>query len=248
MPDPILGFTRDEHIDRVLDTLGRTGDATLQTRMQTDINFAQLGFWKMLDWKFAYKNGVNDNVKFALVANTSVYTLNTAAVGYEIRNTDIDRLYIISSNYSRTIDKVSLRDIRAMDPGRESVGAPVVYAQSSHNKIEVWPIPDATVAGTDVYIDAKVMPAWLTNGSDYTTIPVEFQETFNQYLLYRTLSRERDPQQKEELLILKDMLKTDVEYDLKEVESNLRINLEGEAGSDNYPGLQNTLNKWNDSF
>lgn len=249
MPDSVLGWTRDEHIDRVLDTLGRTGDATLRARMESDINFAQLAFWKLLDWKFAYKNGVEDSVSFTLATGTSTYVLNTASIGYEMRNTDIDKLYIIDPSYSRTLDKTTLRKIRSNDPGRVSTGAPIVYAGSKHNEVEVWPIPDSSVNGVEVFVDGKVLPTWLSTSNQYTSIPIEYQETFNQYFLYRTLSRERDPQQKEELIIFKDMLKTDIQYDLKEVESNLSIQLGDEPGNgDQYPGLENTLKAWNNSF
>jgi hypothetical protein len=249
MPDSVLGFTRDEFIDRVLDTIGRSDDSSLRTRMQTDINFAQLAFWKMNDWKFAHKNGVTDLVKFTLQTGVSTYTLNTATVGYEIRNTEIDRVYIIDPSYARTLDRITLREIRSIDPSRQATGAPSVYSESHHNQIEVWQIPDASVNGIDVYIDAKVMPAWLTNGTDYTNIPVEYQETFYQYFLYRTLSRERDPRQKEELQIFKDMLKTDVEFDGRELENTLHIKLPGEERqSTAYPGIPNVLKRFDRDF
>lgn len=249
MADPILGLNRDEIVASVLDTLGRTGDTVLQTRLNRDINFAQLKFWKLYDWKFAHKNGVTDVVKFTLQTGVTSYILDTATVGYEIRNTDIEKLYIIDPAYSRTIDKVSLRDIRMADPGRQSVGPPTVYAPYKHNGLDIWPIPTAALNGVDVYIDGKVMPAWIANSNDYPSVPIEYQETFIQYFLVRTLSRERDPRQKEEMLIFKDMLATDIECDLRELENNLHIRLGNEAvDNSNYPGIDNVLKSFNDDF
>lgn len=250
MADPILGLNRDEIVANVLDSIGRTGDTVLQTRMNTDINFAQLAFWKMLDWKFARKNGLTDLVSFSIVTSQTVYTLNTATVGYEIRNTDIDKLYIVDPSFQRTLDKISARDLRIADPGRQALGPPDVYAPIKHNQIEIWPIPDASLNGVVIYIDAKVMPAWISEGDDYSSIPIEFQETFIQYFLYRTLSRERDPRQTEELQIFQNMLKTDIQFDLREVENTLHIKLPEEemSGGSNYPGYANTLKKFNDGF
>lgn len=250
MPDPILGLNRDEVVAQVLDSIGRTGDTALQTRLNTDINFAQLAFWKMLDWKFAYKDGLTDLVKFDIATGQSVYTLNTATVGFEIRNTDIDKLHIIDPAYQRTLDKVSSRDIRIADPGRQVLGPPTCYAGIKHNQVEIWPIPDLALNGIAVYVDAKVMPAWIAQSTDYTSIPVEYQETFIQYFLYRTLSRERDPRQTEELQIFKDMLKTDIQYDLREVENTLHIKLPEEEASHggDYPGMSNILKNFNRDF
>lgn len=249
MADPILGLNRDEIVESILDTVGRPGDTTLQTRLNRDINFAQLAFWKLRDWKFAYKNGLTDNVKFPLQAGVTSYVMNTATVGFEIRNTDVDKIYIIDPAHQRTLDKVSSRDIRAADPGRQSTGDPTVYAPYKHNGIDVWPIPDDSLAGVDVYIDAKVLPSWISLGSDYPSVPIEYQETFMQYFLYRTLSRERDPRQEKELIIFKDMLKTDTEHDLREIENNLHIRLGDEyIDGSNYPGMANILKSFDNGF
>lgn len=248
MPNSVLGFTRLELVTKVLDALGRSTDTTLKARLNDDINFAQLTFWKLLDWKFAYKNGLEDSITFPLVLSQTSYTLNTATIGAEMRGTEIDKVYVIDPQYSRTIHKVNLRDIRNYDPGRQVTGFPEIYAVTKHNEIDLWPIPDSNAAGIDVYIDGKTMPTWLDADDDYPSIPIEYQETFYQYFLARTMSRERDPRQAEELAIFKDMLKNDQAYDLREVESNLRFKWPEEELVDNsaYPGVNNLVrNIWN---
>ena len=247
MPDSIQGFTRIEMVTKVLDTMGRSTDNTLKARLNDDINFAQLAFWKVMDWKFTYKNGVQDSMKFTLVTGQTIYTLNTATIGYEMRNTDIDRMYVLDPSFARTIHKLPSRDLRRYDPGSQVEGFPEAYAPYKHNAVEVWPVPDANANGKDIYLDGKILPTWLSSDSQYSVIPIEYQETFLQYLLVRTLSRERDPRQGEELAIFKDMLKVDQQYDLKEVENNLRIKWpEEEVGADGtqYPGVTNAVRNW----
>ena len=60
-------------------------------------------------------------------------------------------------------------------------------------------------------------------GSDYPDCPIEYQESFIQYFLARTLSVEDLSQQITELKIADALLKVDKDYDLKEIESNLRM-------------------------
>ena len=223
MPDPIKGWTRDEIITKVLASIGRSNNGSLRLRLQEDINMAQIAFWKKNDWRWGYKNGIQDNMFFTLNAGQTVYTLNTATIGYEMRNTDIDRLHVVTPSYARVINKVTEREIRAIDPQRASINFPELYCNSGNNQIDLWPIPSTTVAGTIIYIDGKVLPKFMQAGSDYPDCPIEYQESFIQYFLARTLSVERDPQQITELKIADALLKVDKDYDLKEIESNLRM-------------------------
>lgn len=223
MPSATLGWTRDEIVTKVLDTMARPSDATLQARLQEDINFAQVRFWKMTDWRFAYKNGVADTFRILMATGTSTYTLNTANCGYEARVTDLERAYFITTSFGKPLFKTDLRQIRLWDPARQSSGVPEYYAASAHNSIEIWPIPSSTVNGEYLYFDGKVLPSFISTSGAYPTIPVEYQETFIQYLLVRAYSREGDPRQTTELQVFKDMLAADVRHDSKEVESNLRM-------------------------
>lgn len=223
MADPLLGFNRGEIVSKVLDSLGRTGDTTLQDRLRQDINLAQLDYWKMTDWRFGMRNGTEDGMSITLVSGVSNYMLDTAEIGEEMRNTDIDKIFCITPGYARTLVKETLRAIRTWDPQRQRVGMPEFYANDSLNRIEVWPIPDDNVDGLLLYIDGKVMPTYMQNDSDYPDIPIEYQSSFIQFLLCRALSRERDPRHTEELQILQNMMAQDGNYELKEVENHLRI-------------------------
>lgn len=223
MSDPILGFTRDEIITKVLGSIGRLNNGTLRIRLQDDINFAQIAFWKMYNWRWGMKNGISDNMFFTLVTGQTTYTLNTATIGYEMRNTDIDKIHIVNPSWARVLNKVTEREIRAIDPQRASLTMPEMYCNSGNNKIDLWPIPNTEQNGVIVYIDGKVMPPYISSGNQYPDIPIEYQETFIQYFLARTLSVERDPQQATELKIADKLIRVDKDYDLQEVEQNLRI-------------------------
>jgi len=228
MPSNTLGWTRSEIISKVLDTVGRSGDITLQTRLKEDINFALLQFWKHFKWRFGQKSGVDDSCELTLVAGQAIYTLNTTTIGYEMRGRDIAKIYATNVSYARDLKRVSLRDIRIDNPSNDDTGFPEVYAVVDHNRIVVHPIPDATANSKKLYLDGKVMPTFMTLDADYPDIPIEYQETFIQYLLYKTLSRERDPAADKELLIYKDMLKGDVQADLSDAETNQRVKMADE--------------------
>lgn len=223
MPSSTLGWTRLEIVNKILDSIGRSNDSTARSRLSEDINFAQLSFWKEFNWKFGWKNGITDSLRFALIASTSEYTLNTATIGKEMRASNIAKIYATDTNYIRDLIKCDLQEIRHADPGLQNTGFPVKYAISSDNRVVVWPVPTSTEAGKYLYIDGKVQPTFLSLDGDYPDTPIEYQETFMQYLLVRALSRERDPRQTEELAIYREMLKRDKSFDLQQLESNLRI-------------------------
>jgi hypothetical protein len=238
MPSNTLGWNRGEIVSKVLDTIGRTGDATLQTRLREDINFAQLNFWKLFDWKFDRTSASAFGTPyFELVDNTIGYILDTTTTnGYEIRATDIDKIYILEPNdadlnkkYSRSLKKVELREIRNADPGATQYGVPEVWAVAYHNAIEIWPYPNtaqgtpAEVIGLKLHIDAKVMPQFMDDDADYPDIPIEYQEAFIEYLTILAYKRENDPRWKDMLVDFENLAKKDKQADLAEVESNLRM-------------------------
>lgn len=223
MPSATLGWNRDEIVSKILDTLGRTGDSTLQSRLQEDINFAQLTFWKFYDWRWGATNGLTDGVYLTLVTGTNTYTLNTSGITVEMRNTDVSKLYMTDATFARVLIKAELRELRTWDPGKTNQQCPEFYAESGNNSIELWPKPTSTVNGLKIYVDGKRMPTFITTGAAYPDVPIEYQETFIQYLLVRALSRERNATATAELAIFKDMLKNDLQCDLKEIESNLRM-------------------------
>lgn len=223
MPSSTQGWNRGEIVAKVLDTLGRTGDITLQVRLGEDINLAQLDFWKRFDWKFGRKNGVQDGLSLTLVVGQGVYTLNTAEIGFEMRVTDIDKIYSVNPQYASVLPKVELREIRMTDPMLQQQSFPDCYATVDKNRIQVWPIPSTSVAGQILYIDGKVMPTFMTQDADYPDIPIEYQDSFIHYLTMLAYKRENDPRWKELLADFEKMLREDKQADLNEVEHNIRF-------------------------
>ncbi len=247
MPSSTLGFNRGEIIDKVLDTLGRTGDVELQTRLRDDINLGQLDFWKRFDWKFGRKNGVQDGLSVTLVAGQGVYTLNTAEIGFEMRVTDIDKLYSVDPQYASVLTRVELREVRMADPMLQQRAFPNCYAAVDKNRIQVWPIPSTTAAGQILYIDGKVMPVFMAADSDYPDIPIEYQDTFIHYMTMLGYKRENDPRWKELLADFEKMIKEDKQNDLREVENNLRMKWPEEELSSGRARDPNAVN-WNLMF
>lgn len=223
MPSSIAGFTRGEIIAKVLDTLGRSGDITLQTRLQEDINLAQLDFWKRFDWKFGRKNGVADGLAIQLIAGQGVYILDTPEIGHEMRGTDVDKIYSIDPQYASVLTKVELREIRMTDPMLQQQAFPDCYALIDKHRIQVWPIPSTTVNGQILYVDGKVLPTFMEDDTDFPDIPIEYQDSFIQYLTVLAYKRENDPRWKELLMDFEKMIREDKQADLNEVESSLRM-------------------------
>lgn len=247
--DALLGWTRLEIVNKVLDSLGRSNDGLLKSRLNEDINMAQLAFWKFHDWTFAYKQlNFVDNFRFVLVNAQFEYVLTTLQCNFEARTSDIDKIYLISNNntYDRVLTKITSREYRTMDIGSHT-GPPEFWSPVSHNKIQFWPVPDAAVVAqnTMAYMDGKVMPTFLSADGQYSSIPIEYQESFIQYLLVRALSRERDPRQVEEANIFQSMLRRDIEHNLRDTESNLRMKWAEEEFLPDY-GRTDLLSKiWN---
>lgn len=263
MPSATSGWTRDELIMKVLDTLGRTTDTTLKARMQEDINFAQLGFWKLFDWKFARTNGSSQSFTcyVALADGSARYSTTQTDVSgnsVSIRTSDIEKVYLSYNaanpssttyqKFSRVLKRVENRDQILADPGFEDTGIPEYYYPIGNDKIEIWPYPDTSkntpadlvdaTNGTYLWIAGKRMPNFMDDSGDYPDIPIEYQETFYQYLLWRTLSRERDPRQTDELAILNAMVANDKRTDLSEPDNNLRMKWPEEEFNDRASNLR----------
>jgi len=263
MPSATSGWNRDELIMKVLDTLGRTTDTTLKARMQEDINFAQLGFWKLFDWKFARTQGGSTTFTCyqALANQTARYSTTQTDSGgntVAIRTSDIEKVYLgynVSNpssttyqKFSRVLKRVENRDQILADPGFEDTGIPEYYYPVGNDKIEIWPPPDTSkntpvdlvdaTNGTYLWIAGKRMPNFMDDSTDYPDIPIEYQETFYHYLLWRTLSRERDPRQTDELAILNAMVANDKRTDLSEPDNNLRMKWPEEELNDRASNLR----------
>lgn len=249
MPSSTLGWTRLEIITSVLDTIGRTGDATLKAKLDNEINLYQLRFWKLYDWKFGHYDGADDGV--TLVPAVSTIGVNSNGAGFNLRTTDIEKVVLgdLTSRLTQTLTKMHQRDIIKLDPtivaGTPTFGVPRAWYTVDDDRISLYPLPNATViANCALYLYGRRMPTFMDADGDYPDIPIEYQETFIQYCVYRALNRERDPRSSEELILFEKMLKEDKQYDLEELESNYRIKyIEEELGGDGDPSLDNVL--WN---
>lgn len=223
MPNSILGWTRLEIVNKVLDTLGRAEDSVLKSRLNEDINLEQLDFWKSLDWSFGKFSGVEDNIGITLVAGDGVYTLDTATISVEMRTKDIDSIYCITQQKASKLVKLSLRELRILDPGMTSTGFPTHYAKIDENRIQLWPTPRAEDAGVILYIDGKRMPTFMTSDSDYPDIPIENQKTFIDFITAHALNRERDPSAVTQLQIAEKSIVKDKQSENYDMESSARI-------------------------
>lgn len=223
MPDPILGFNRDEIISKVLDTAGRTGDAVLQARLQEDLNLHQLRYWKIQNWKWGSVNGIDDDIGFDMVDGQDVYTLDTATINAEMRVVDVDKIYIENKSFARVFSKSTLQELRVYNPSNDDVGTPFLYAESDKNKVKIWPVPSSDEDGIRVFLDGRRMPNFITQGDQYPDVPIESQESFIQYILYKTYVRLEDPRQEEALSEFQLMISEDKDFDLQNAEDNSKF-------------------------
>lgn len=223
MPDSINGYTRLEAVSEVLDILGRTDDSILQTKLNNGINLVILEFWMEHDWSFAHKNGVTDSLSVTLATGTSEYTLNTAEIGFEMRNTDIDKIYCQQAGKEISLTKVDLRDIRHADPGFKDNGQPTKWAPVSNNRIVVHPKPTVNENGFVLFIDGRVLPSYLSADGTYLPVPLEYQNLILQKLLVFAYRRENDPKAERELVIYQSMLSNAKRHDMRHLESNAKF-------------------------
>lgn len=234
MPTAIVGFTRDEAINQIIDIIGNNS-ATFLTYLQTNITSWEYEFYYLHDWSFAHVNGVADSVDLAVVANTSSYTLNTATIGYEMDSLNVEAIYSQTSGNERKLIPTTLRDIRISDPKQASTGKAMFYAPYGRQGITLWPTPNANET---LYIDGKIHGTEL-NSNITIPIPYKFQELFIQFCLTKALRRERDPRATSELQVFSNQLKYAIAEDLRYLESNLRMKTTNE---EIFPPTQHDLN------
>ena len=238
-PTAITGFTRDEIISQLQDTVGNSS-SSFQSALTTNITAWLYQFCKLADWSWLYKNGVANSLSFSTANGTSAYTMNTVTCGFELNATNIESIYSQTTGKKRKLIKLELNDLRTGDPGQDSTGDPYFWSPYGRQGIVLYPTPTTTET---LYIDGKVHGAELTTNVTLP-VPYECQELFFQFCLTKALRRERDPRSKEELAIFGQMLKLEIAANMNEIESSLRFKTVNEAlGNANPQDLNSRI--WN---
>ena len=227
MVDSVTGFTRIDAINDVIDYVGNE-NSNFRSMLEKNITRWQHLFYKLHDWKFAHKNGVADSISFALVADQSLYSLNTATIGAEMAAKDIETLYSQTDGKERSLHKTTLADLRRIDPGQQDTGSPTAYAPSGDRAIVVYPVPASADLSDTLFIDGKVLGVDLDTDTTPLDIPYEYQEVFIKWLIFKALKRERDKGADSELLEFKELFRSIVADDNSDLESNLRWATEAE--------------------
>ena len=207
MPSASSGLTGTEILEFIRQYVGNQS-ASFTSFMTTALPLAEYRFCKMHDWSFLNKV----NLSLTVASGTDEYTLNTAAIGFEMAAADVTSLYSVAGN--KTLKKTTLEHIRSLDPDQNDGSTsqyPQLFAASNDNKIVIWP---KTFAGTTLKIDGRITPTALLTLSNYPTIPFRFQESFIEYLKCIALDRENDdraPQKKAEFA---QLLRADIAADM----------------------------------
>lgn len=207
MPNATSGFSGNEVVAYVKSWTGNAS-SDFQTFVEQSLPLAEFRFCKAHDWAFLHKQ----NLSLTVASGTSEYTLNTAAIGYEMQVTDVKSIFSVANNLY--LKKVTLDQIRRMDPNQDdgsSTAKILCWAPSSDNKIVVYP---PSFSDTTLKIDGKVQAAALHTLSAYPTIPYHYQDSYMTYVIALALARENDDRavaMKQEAL---GLIKADVQADL----------------------------------
>lgn len=194
------------------------------------MSFYVFEFWKEYEWRFGNVIGRVDNVGITLVTSQDVYTLDTATIGKEMRVNGIDTIYSVDTTYRRTLELIGLNEMRVKYDDADT-GFPTKYAMVDNNRIKLYPRPSSTENGQILYIDGRVLPTPIADGDSYPDIPIEYQSSFIQYVLARTLKIENNPRANEELSLFYQMKDRDMKVDLTTQKSSLRFKYEEEESN-----------------
>jgi len=219
-PLPIVGFTRDQFIDNLVDTVGNTS-ASFRAQCVNNMTAWVEQFYAESDWKFTYKNGVADNFKFTSLPGVSTYTINTANFGFESDATYIESVYTQTLGQQRKLIKFELQDLRVGDPGQICKGYPNYWFPSGNKGVVLYPTPMSGQSET-IYCDGKVIGQEI-NSNVVLPIPYKLQDLFFQFCLCKCLRRERDPRRKEETQYYEIDKRKAISDDIRDEESNLRF-------------------------
>lgn len=232
MPSNLYGFSGQDIVNRVINYTGNNTVA-FATYVAQSIPLAEFRFCKIHPWRFLYKT----NLKMTLQGDgREQYVLDSSTIGYYMTAEDVES--ITDEPNGRVIRKVTVKDIRRLDPMRRSGGTQdqvTHWAPTEDNKFLVYPV---TFPSVQVTIDGWITPSPLTDLSQYPTIPYRYQEGFIRYIEALALDRENDdraPVAKQEAL---NLIMQDVRDDiasLGDIDST-RIRHWGEANVDGVGG------------
>jgi len=216
-PHATSGFSGSEIVSRILQFIGSTNSA-LQTYLENTLAMAEMRFCKMNDWTFLEKTALS----LAVTAGTHEYTLNTAAIGFEMLAKDVHRIYDPTNKIVLT--RIKLADIREIDPelnDGSSTNYPMHWAPIQRNKIKLY-VP--SFANNTLKIDGKILPNVFNAGTStmasYPTIPYEYQEGFIMYVTALALQHEDDDRYPIIMSTAAEMIKKDIQSDSAEAEEN----------------------------
>lgn len=238
----VAGYTRNEIISILSDMVGNNS-VSFVNALKTGFSGWMLEFYNMHDWNFTLAG----EVFFNSIIGGSQY--NVLSLGFPedfIFNSNIESMVCITPGGNRKLAKVTETQVRTWDPGEIAVGRPTVYYELGFNVFGLWPVPNIAerfkVSGKHEapYIDD-------TSGNNSLQMPYKYQDCFLQYCFVKALRRERDPRAKEELMIFKEQLRIAITDDMRNLESNLRVQTANENfGSTGAYNLNYVL--WNDGW
>jgi len=215
MPNSTYGFTGSEIVSLVMGWIGNSS-TEFQSMLESFLPLAESRFCKAHDWPFLHKI----NRSLTVVSGTNEYTLDSSSIGYYMSAEDVKNIYCPSSG--KYLQKVSLDELRRMDPESDdgtSASHITHWAPAGDNVIVVYP---ATFADTTLKVDGKTRPTSLVTLSNYPTIPFHYQESFIQYMIALGLDRENDDRATNMKLMVKDLIKSDIQ----DSNSKLGVNLD----------------------
>lgn len=226
----LTGYSRNEIIQIVLDM---TGDGSSKFRNHMVQNFAawQMEFFSLHDWNFAH-NTPRCTPEPILRTIEGERCYSVPDIGSPTLNADqIESIVCISQGQGRKLTKTTLSEIRLNDPEGIQTGRPMFYFPLTMTEIELWPVPNVV---EEFVVEGKFeanAAASFTNITDFSPldIPYKYQDCFLQFIFCKGLRYQRDPRQKDEILIFKDQLRIAIAEDMRNLESNLRMKTTNET-------------------
>lgn len=232
MPHSTSGFSGNEIVSYVRSWTGNPS-SEFQTFIEQTLPLAEFRFCKAHDWKFLNKQ----NLSLTVVSGTNEYTLNTAAIGYEMSADDVKS--ILDTTRGIYLQRTTLETIRRMDTKQDD--------GSTTSDITHWaPVGDNTIVvhpkvfqTTTLKIDGKITPTALHTLTNYPTIPYKYQDSFIQYCLALSLKKENDDRADSEIQTAFALIKQDIANDMAGRASSAdepRMKMWWEAGLDGVGG------------
>jgi hypothetical protein len=239
MPTFDLGYSRNELASIIKGMIGNQS-AKLETYIYQGITAWQYEFYGLHDWTFAHSPAMcGPEPTLDTIVGQRCYPINDIGSPTILTN-NIEIITCITPNSARVLQKGTLSSLRMTDPQGISRGKPTIWIPLTLTEIELYPIPN--ISETFV-IEGKAEPSFISGigpatqfPTDYPlNVPYKYQDCFLQFCFVKALRQERDPRLKEELLIFKDQLRGCIAEDMRQLESNLRMQTTNEHFGSNVP-------------